>query len=122
MPPLKATRLQHIQDILSGKKKALQQKDVPARHIPRWPELSVKIIYPQMIQTHPDLKNYLPEVQGSEGNERLPDRDFFYKVLFALYPATVEELIKQAAAYRKPKDKNLQEEQWTVAIAPEWMD
>ena len=31
MPSLKACRLQHIQDILSGRKKALKQKDVPAR-------------------------------------------------------------------------------------------
>ena len=122
MPPLKATRLQHIQDVLCGRKKALKQRDVPARYIPRWPELCVKVIYPQLINTHPELKNYLPEVSGPKGSERYPDRDFFYKVLYALYPETVEELVKQAAAHRKPQEKNLQEEQWTLKISPEWME
>jgi hypothetical protein len=28
---------------------ALRQKDVPARHVPHWPELAVKVIYPQVI-------------------------------------------------------------------------
>ena len=55
MPSFKATRLQHIQDILAGRKKALLQREVPARHMPKWPELSVKIIYPQMLAAHPDL-------------------------------------------------------------------
>jgi hypothetical protein len=64
MPPLKATRLQHIQDVLSGRKKALKQKNVPARYIPRWPELCVKIIYPQVIDTLQELRHYLPEPQG----------------------------------------------------------
>ena len=55
MPSFKATRLQHNQDILAGRKKALLQREVPARHMPKWPELSVKIIYPQMLAAHPDL-------------------------------------------------------------------
>ena len=46
LPAFKATRLQHIQDILAGRKLALLQKDVPARHMPHWPELSVKTIHP----------------------------------------------------------------------------
>ena len=60
MPSLKETRLQHIQDVLSGKKKVLRQKEVPARKMPNWPQLAVKIIYPQAIEKHPDLLEYLP--------------------------------------------------------------
>jgi len=43
---MKQTRLQFMQDILSGKKKALRAHQVPSRQIPRWNELAVKIIYP----------------------------------------------------------------------------
>jgi hypothetical protein len=121
MPPLKATRLQHIQDVRSGRKKALLQRNVPARHVPRWPELAVKIIYPQVINTYPALQEYLPDPQGKD-DIRLPDRDFFYRVMYALYPDMVEDLVRQAAAARKPAEKNLQEEQWTLAISPEWME
>jgi len=52
----------------------------------------------------------------------LPDRDFFYRILFALYPNTVEELLRQAHQARKVPAKNLQEEQWAVNIRPEWIE
>lgn len=122
MPPLQATRLQHIQDVFAGRKKTLKQKDVPARHIPRWPELAVKIIYPQVIDQLKGLRDYLPDIKCSDGQQRFPEREFFYKVLYALYPETVEDLLKQAAAARKGPEKTLQEEAWTMAIKPEWID
>ena len=121
MPSFKATRLQHIQDILAGRKKALLQREVPARHMPKWPELSVKIIYPQMLAAHPDLAQYLPDPQG-RADIRLPERDFFYRVAYALHPSTVEDLVTQAADARKPKAADLQEEQWTLKVKDEWMD
>ena len=120
MPSLKATRLQHIQDIIGGTKHALLQRDVPARHMPHWPELSVKTIHPQMLKMHPDLAQYLPDVQGND--LRLPERDFFYRVAYALHPDTVEELVTQAADARKPKAEDLQEQQWTMKVKDEWMD
>jgi hypothetical protein len=111
MPSLKETRLQHIQDVLSGKKKVLRQKEVPARKMPNWPQLAVKIIYPQAIEKHPDLLEYLPDPTGKT-ETRLPERDFFYKVYFKLHPDVVEELVKQAAGARKKGTTNLQEQQW----------
>jgi hypothetical protein len=54
----------------------------------------VKIIYPQVIDTLPELKLYLPEPQGSDESLRYPDRDYFYRVMYALYPDTVEDLLK----------------------------
>ena len=90
--------------------------------MPHWPELAVKQIYPQVINDLPLLQKYLPDPTGSEDNQRFPDRDFFYRVMYALYPETVEELVKQAAAAKKPPEKALQEEQWTMAIRPEWME
>jgi hypothetical protein len=77
MPPLKSTRLQHYQAIFCGRKKALLQKDVPARHVPHWDELAVKIIHPQVLAQLPELVDYLPDPQG-KNDKRLPDRDFFY--------------------------------------------
>jgi hypothetical protein len=71
---------------------------------------------------HPDLKEYLPEPQGNEGNERLPERDFFYKVFFKLHPESVESLIKQAAEARKPAAKNLNEQQWEMKVSEVWME
>jgi hypothetical protein len=89
--------------------------------VPRWPELAVKVIYPQVINRLPLLQLYLPDPHGKD-ETRYPDRDFFYRVLYALYPDTVEDLVKQAAKVKKPLDKGLQEDQWTLAIQPEWLD
>ena len=121
LPSLKATRLQHLQDIMCQKKKVLKQKDVPARKIPHWPQLAVKLIYPQVAKMVPDLLDYLPDLQGKDG-QRFPERDFFYRVLNALHPGIVDTLINEAAAVRMPKSQNLAEEQWKVSITEEWMD
>ena len=106
MPSLKATRLSHIQDILSGRKKALLQRNVPAKIVPNWPELAVKNVYYQVLD-YPGLKDYLPDVQGND--KRLPERDFFWKVLYCLYPENVDDMIKQASDHRQPQTMNLQE-------------
>ena len=53
------------------------------------------------------VKEHLPDW---EGNDRLPERDFFWKVLYGLYPDRVENMIQQAAAHRMPKQANLQDQ------------
>jgi hypothetical protein len=121
MPPLKNCRLDFLQGIIMGKKTALKATEVPARKVPHWPELALKNVYHQIINTHPDLKEYLPALTG-DTSPRFPEREFFYRVLNALHPETFEDLIKQASKHRAPKQKNLQEEQWMLSIQDEWVD
>ena len=116
MPPLKATRLQHIQDILAGRKRALLQKDVPARRVPNWNELAVKFIYPKVINELPELKHYLPEPSGKK-EKRFPDRDFFFAVLYALYPTRTEELIGEARKDRGPRGVSIEDQHWEMAVS-----
>ncbi len=106
---------------MAGKKKALLAKEVPARKVPTWPELAMKLIYPQVIERHPDLLEYLPELGGAQP-PRYAEKEFFYRVLNARHSETYEALINQASAKRSPISKNLQDEQWAVAIKPEWME
>ena len=106
---------------MNEKKRALKVKDVPARKVPHWPQLAVKIIYPQVAKIVPDFLQYLPDLEGKEGN-RFPERDFYYRALNALYPHIVDTLVDEAAAVRMPKSQNLQEAQWKVSITEEWMD
>ena len=101
MPILKGTRLQHIQDLLCKKKKALLQKDVPARKVPMWPQLAIKRVFDQIIALHPDHMTFLPKRQVSM-KSIVTLREFFYKVLFKLHPNTVDDLIKQAAKAKQP--------------------
>ena len=113
--------MQFLQAILCGQKKALMQKDVPARSVPSWNELAVKSVYPTVIQQLPDINMYLPDPQG-KNDLRFPERDFFYKILYALYPQQTDELIRSAANIRGPKGVSLNDQQWQVAMEPEWID
>ena len=44
------------------------------------------------------VSNYLPDPVGKE--ERLPERDFFWKIVYSLHPKFVDDLIKKAVKER----------------------
>jgi hypothetical protein len=69
----------------------LLQKNVSAKKVPSWPELSVKNCYHNAVQGLPELLNYLPDPHGKE--QRLPERDFFWSVMYTLYSDSVEQYI-----------------------------
>ena len=43
------------------------------------------------------MREHLPDITKED---RLPERDFFWKVFYALHPDQVEAMIKQASDYR----------------------
>ena len=92
MPSLKNCRLQHIQDILTKKKKVLKLEDCSARIVPSWSELSVKNCYPTVVKNRPEVLEYLPDPYGKE--QRLPEREFFWTVMWTLLPEDTAEFIK----------------------------
>ena len=91
MPSLKNCRLQHIQDILSKRKKVLKLKNVSAKKVPSWPELSVKATYDRVTKNCPKVLEYLPTPFGKE--QRLPERDFYWTTLWTLIPDDVENYV-----------------------------
>jgi hypothetical protein len=90
---------------LSGKKKALLQADVPARTIPNWPQLTVKRYYQEALAL-PMVADYLPDPTGKD-EQRLPERDFFFKVLNSLHPDYIKTIVKLASNERSTKSQNL---------------
>ena len=69
--------------------------------------MAVKKVYEKAVAL-PNVADYLPEPTGKD-EMRLPERDFFYKVLYSLHPEVVDDLIKKAAKERQNLDVNLQE-------------
>ena len=67
------------------------------------------------------VAEYLPDPTGKD-EQRLPEKDFFFKVLYSLHPKQVEEWIKLASKERQTKGQNLQEQQWTLQVSQEWID
>ena len=93
MPSLKNCRLKHIQDIFAGRKKVLLLEKCCAKKVPSWPEMSVKNCYPLVIENCPDITDYLPDPHGKE--QRLPEKEFFWTVVYTLYYQHVEDYIKE---------------------------
>ena len=89
--------------------------------MPNWPELAVKLIYPQVLVELPDVVDYMPDPVG-EKELRFPDREFFYRVLYALHPDETDRLIDHTARQRAPNGQNLSEKQWSLDVQPEWVE
>ena len=64
------------------------------------------------------MKEHLPDYE----RDQLPEREFFWKILYGLYPDRVESMISEAAAHRMPKQANLQDQQWRLLLKPEIID
>ena len=91
MPEYKNCRLKFLHQILARKKKHLMRENVCQKLVPSWPELSVKRCYHNVIECCPDVLDYLPDPHGAE--QKLPERDFFWKVVYTLYYKETEEFI-----------------------------
>ena len=72
-----------------------------------------------MIKNCPQVLEYLPDPHGKE--QKLPERDFFWTVMWTLIPNDVEAFILQIEKDRRPKE-NLQDKKWNMAVDEEYMN
>ena len=52
---------------------------------------------------------------------KLPERDFFWTVMWSLIPGDVEAFILQVEKDRRPK-QNLQDKRWRMNVSEEYMN
>ena len=69
--------------------------------MPHFPELAIKECYPNAIKNLPGLVNYLPDPWGKD--KRLPEREFFWRVMYAVYPQETDKYISDVEADRRSK-------------------
>jgi hypothetical protein len=62
---------------------------------------------------------YLPTPHGKE--QKLPERDFFWTVMWTFIPNDVEAFILQVEKDRRPKE-NLQDKKWNMAVDEEYIN
>ena len=62
---------------------------------------------------------YLPDPHGKE--QKLPERDFFWTVMWTLIPNDVEAFILQVEKDRRPKE-NLQDKKWNMAVNENYLN
>ena len=100
LPSRKSCSLLFLQQIAEGTKKTIERSKVPSNSVPQWPELSVKLLS-SLVMADPVLRDYFPDKFRSG---KLPERDFFWGVVFAIKPAFGKAIVKEAMELRnKPK-------------------
>ncbi len=60
LPPKERTSLSFLQQVLSGEKELLMDEEVKRLKIPKWPELNVKALMPEVIK-NAEVYKYLPD-------------------------------------------------------------
>ncbi len=93
LPPYEWCSKIFLGQLLTGKRKWVFRKDVPRLSAPKWPELALADIWPQ-IQEDRELLLYFPE--RATINAKLPNRDFFWGILQTLRQNYCEDLIAEA--------------------------
>ena len=104
---------------MTGQKKVLFSKDVPSRIVPHFPELYVKECYHRAVSALPGLVDYLPDPYGEDN--RLPEREFFWRVMYALFPGDTDKYISDVEDSKRSKT-NLQDLQFEISIKEEFID
>jgi len=92
---------------------------VPREEAPRWPELSLAVIWPQLA-IDPLIMEYFPE-RMPEGKN--PPREFLWGILFALRPDFCQRLIHEAAEKRAAAKKQKPDTAtiMNLGISKEWI-
>ena len=93
LPPYQQCTKLHLGQILAGKVQVLRKKDVPRLSCPKWPELGISTIWPQ-VQNDKELMTYFPKDYLL--SKKQPPREFFWGIMQSVRPNYCETLIKEA--------------------------
>ena len=94
---MKGIKLSFMRDILADKKLHLKQNEVIRLDIPAYQELSVKNLYEDAMKD-PVLTKYLPTKEKL--SNKLPEREFFFGVLYTLRKQYMTDIIHDASSNR----------------------
>ena len=85
-----------LKHVFAGRKKLLKLSDVKHIIVPKYDELSVKLLFPHL-KNDPVFMLYLPD---RFANGHPPDRDYLFNVLNTLKPEYVSNIISHASKLR----------------------
>ena len=102
MPEYKNCRLEFLHQVMGKKKKHLLRTKLCNKIVPNYPELSVKRCYHNVLQCCPDISDYLPDLTSGAEN-KLPERYFFWTVVYTLYHDETVAFIERTEQERRNK-------------------
>ena len=87
-------------DLSEGKKLFLYKYQVVSHNVPFWPELSVKRLLGSVLSDNA-LKAYF---NSEYKTNKLPERDYFWGIIFSVKPTYAKQIIKEAIKERNQLD------------------
>ena len=96
LPTKQSCPFAFLQELAEKKKKFILRPQVPAFKLPTWPELSVSKLWP-IVKQDPAFAAYFP-TQLPKG--KLPEKQFFWGVIFTIKPGYAKCLMKDAIEQR----------------------
>ena len=121
LPPFEECPKVFLAQIITGKKQVVDKRLVPRLSAPKWPELSLKEIW-ERVKGDEQLMQYFP--QRSPLDTKLPNRDFFWGVMFSVRLNYSEELVAEARRKRSQRHviKPMANTLLNVGITRQWCD
>jgi hypothetical protein len=96
MPPITKLNKDFLKEVFAGRKHLIPQAQIRPVVVPKYDELSVKVLYKD-VMTQPELAKYFP---AAPSDKHLPDREYFFNVVNTSEPMYLQSLIRHAQNLR----------------------
>ena len=108
-----------LQQLLSEEKHTLKQAEITAMPVHKhWPEFAISNVWPQ-VSHHERLRKYMPTDEMDQ--QRWPDREFFWNVLFTILPEWAEAYVTAVNHQRNQTTvKSPAKEVRTIRVTDQW--
>lgn len=104
-----------LKAVFTEEKSLMTLSQVKQVHVPMYDELSVKELWP-MLKADPQVLKYFPDTLPKG---RVPDRNYFWNIVYTIHPDYVATLVKHANEQRNAADQQTLEAD-TVEVTDGW--
>jgi hypothetical protein len=97
LPRQQHCKLHFLHAILAEKKECLYKRQVGSYEVPKYPELSVRVMWQFAKKNIPAFEQYMPD--NYDGNKNV-DRSFFWGILYFLNQPLIEAVVEDVKIQR----------------------
>ena len=105
MPRLDNCPLNFLQQVVQGKKRLFQQSSIKRIEAKKWPEFSIKEIWPHAL-TNESFLIHMPDGWTIEEGGRMPEKDYVWGVVCTLEYDWVSDNLNRIRAARHAHRQN----------------
>ena len=118
LPTQNRCPLRFLQQIIRDDKRVLQRQNIPRVFVSNWPELGVRMIWPQAVR----IEGFLEHMPDGWDGVHKTERKFFYGVLTSLAPNFVQAVVNEARQLRYQHRLGREAPQRQMQISGNWAE